>query len=171
MNKKVIVAMIILVLIAVVIVFITINKSDKKNIQINIEELAENINKSGAFEDELVKVDSEMIKNDYGFSNEEIKEIISYQGSGATSEEIVILQINNKNSLNNIKEKINNRLEERKEAFEGYLPEEVFKIGLVILFFLHFSSKLFIFSFNVCSSKISHLERTIIWGNLPSSSL
>ena len=69
-----------------------------------------------------------MTKSDYGFSDEEIKEIVSYQGSGATSEEIVIFQVNDKSYLNSVKEKINTRLEERKEAFEGYLPEEVFKI-------------------------------------------
>lgn len=128
MNKKVIIPIIIIALIALVIVAIVVTNKDNQNIQINIEELASNINQSEAFEDELAKVDPEMTKNDYGFSNDEVKEIVSYQGSGATSEEIVILQVNDKCYLNSVIEKINNRIEERKEAFEGYLPGEVFKI-------------------------------------------
>lgn len=128
MNKKVVIPIIIIALIVLVIVVVSVINKDNQNIQINIEELATNISQSGAFEDELAKVDPEMTKSDYGFSDEEIKEIVSYQGSGATSEEIVIFQVNDKSYLNSVKEKINTRLEERKEAFEGYLPEEVFKI-------------------------------------------
>ena len=104
-----------------------------ENIQINIEELSEEIFKSESFEDELIKVDSEMVMNNYGFTNEEIKQLISYQGSGATSEEILVLEANDKSKLNNIKEKINVRLAERKEVFESYLPKEVYKIDNNIL--------------------------------------
>ena len=128
MNKKVVIPIIIIALIVLVIVVVSVINKDNQNIQINIEELATNISQSGAFEDALDKVDPEMTKSDDGFSDEVIKEIVSYQGSGATSEEIVIFQVNDKSYLNSVKEKINTRLEERKEAFEGYLPEEVFKI-------------------------------------------
>ena len=133
MNKKVVIPIIIIALIVLVIVVVSVINKDNQNIQINIEELATNISQSGAFEDELAKVDPKKKKSDYGFSDEEIKEIVSYQGSGATSEEIVILQVNDKSNLNSVKEKINTRLAERKEAFEDYLPEEVFKIDNHIL--------------------------------------
>ena len=128
MSKKVLISIIVIVAIIAIVGIIVLVNNRNSNIQINIEELATNITQSGAFEDELAKVDPEMTKSDYGFSDEEIKEIVSYQGSGATSVEIVIFQVNDKSYLNSVKEKINTRLEERKEAFEGYLPEEVFKI-------------------------------------------
>ena len=127
MKKKVLICISLIIILIIIGIIIFLNMKNE-NIQINIEELSEEIFKSESFEDELIKVDSEMVMNNYGFTNEEIKQLISYQGSGATSEELVILQVKEKNNLNSVKEKINTRLEERKEAFESYLPEEVFKI-------------------------------------------
>lgn len=133
MDKKVLIMIVIAIMILVVVGGILVINNTNKNIQIDIDELVAKIMETGAFTDDLAKIDSEMIKDDYGFTNEEIKEIVSYQGSGATSEEIVILQVNDKSNLNSVKEKINTRLTERKEAFESYLPEEVFKINNNIL--------------------------------------
>ena len=133
MNKKILITIVIAIIVLVIVGVILVINNPNKNIQIDINELATKIMETGAFTDDLAKIDSEMIKDDYGFTNEEIKEIVSYQGSGATSEEIVILQVNDKSNLNSVKEKINTRLTERKEAFESYLPEEVFKIDNNIL--------------------------------------
>ena len=58
--------------------------------------MAEEITKSNAFEDQLEKIDSEMTMQDYNFSTDEVEQLVSYQGSGATSEEIVILQVKGK---------------------------------------------------------------------------
>lgn len=128
MNKKILTIVIFVIVLAVIIGVIFWSNSKNKNIQINIDELADKIATSGAFEDQLIKADSELVIKDYGFTNDEIKELVSYQGSGATSEEIVILQVKDKSNLNTVKEKINTRIDERKEAFASYLPKEVFKI-------------------------------------------
>ena len=106
---------------------------NNKTIEINVEDLATKMQQSGAFEDELVKIDSEMIMNDYNFTTDEVEEFVSYQGSGATSEEIVILKVKDKSDLNSIKDKINARIAERKEAFQSYLPKEVGKIDNNVL--------------------------------------
>lgn len=108
-------------------------KEKDKNIEINIEDLASKIVETNAFEDKLEKVDCEMIMENYNFSSDEIEKLVSYQGSGASSEEIVILQVKDKSKLDSVKEKINTRLQERKEAFESYLPKEVGKIENNIL--------------------------------------
>ena len=132
MKKKVLICISLIIILIIIGIIIFLNMKNE-NIQINIEKLSEEIFKSESFEDELIKVDSEMVMNNYGFTNEEIKQLISYQGSGATSEEILVLEANDKNNLNNIKEKINVRLAERKEVFESYLPKEVYKIDNNIL--------------------------------------
>ena len=131
MKKKIAIIIIIIAIIAVLAMIIV--KNNNKTIQINIEDLASKILQSGAFEDELIKVDSEMIMKDYNFTADEVEEFVSYQGSGATSEEIVILKVKDKSNLNSIKDKINARIEERKEAFQSYLPKEVGKIDNNIL--------------------------------------
>ena len=132
MKKKVLICISLIIILIIIGIIIFLNMKNE-NIQINIEKLSEEIFKSESFEDELIKVDSEMVMNNYGFTNEEIKQLISYQGSGATSEEILVLEANDKSKLNNIKEKINVRLAERKEVFESYLPKEVYKIDNNIL--------------------------------------
>lgn len=132
MKKKVLICISLIIILIIIGIIIFLNMKNE-NIQINIEELSEEIFKSESFEDELIKVDSEMVMNNYGFTNEEIKQLISYQGSGATSEEILVLEVNDKSKLNDIKEKINVRLAERKEVFESYLPKEVYKIDNNIL--------------------------------------
>ena len=132
MNKKKIIIFLVIILIIIIAVILFIQRN-KENIQINIEGLAEEISKSNAFEDQLEKIDSEMTMQDYNFSTDEIEQLVSYQGSGASSEEIVILQVKEKSNINSVKDKINTRLAERKEAFESYLPEEVGKIDNSIL--------------------------------------
>ena len=130
--KKKIAIVIVIVLIIIAVLGIIINNSNK-NIQINIEELATKIAESGAFEDEIAKIDSEMIMSDYNITTDEVEGFVSYQGSGATSEEIVILKVKDKSNLNDVKDKINSRIKERKQAFQSYLPEEVGKIDNNIL--------------------------------------
>lgn len=131
MRKKflIIVILLIVIIAGVLIIF----NRNNKNIEINILELANRISQSNAFEDELAEAEKEIVISEYDFDENKIKEIVSYQGSGATSEEIVILQLNAKNDLNEIKQKIDNRLTERKEVFESYLPKEVSKIDNKIL--------------------------------------
>ena len=120
---------IIIALIIIVSIFLVINFNNKQNIiEIDIEELGKKISESGVFQDEIAKVDKEIVYKAYGFNDNLIKEIVSYQGSGATSEEILILQVNEKENLNEVKEMINNRVEERKEIFVSYLPKEVYKL-------------------------------------------
>ncbi len=133
MKKKIAIIIIIIAIIVIAVLAMIIVKNNNKTIQINIEDLASKILQSGAFEDELIKVDSEMIMKDYNFTADEVEEFVSYQGSGATSEEIVILKVKDKSNLNSIKDKINARIEERKEAFQSYLPKEVGKIDNNIL--------------------------------------
>lgn len=133
MNKKEMKICLIILLIIIIVAVIIFLQKNEENIQINIEGLAEEIAKSSAFEDQLEKVDSEMTMQDYNFSTDEVAQLVSYQGSGASSEEIVILQVKEKSNINSVKDKINTRLAERKEAFESYLPEEVGKIDNSIL--------------------------------------
>ena len=128
MNKKFLIIMVTILIIVVIIGVIYFLNNKKEDVKINIEELSSKIIESGAFEDTLEKVDSTMTINNYNFMESQIKEILSYQGSGATSEEIVIIQVKEKSGIKTIKEKINIRLEERKEAFASYLPKEVYKI-------------------------------------------
>ena len=77
MKKKIAIIIIIIAIIVIAVLAMIIVKNNNKTIQINIEDLASKILQSGAFEDELIKVDSEMILKDYNFTADEVEEFVS----------------------------------------------------------------------------------------------
>lgn len=131
--KRYVGIIVIIAIFAILIIMTIVRRNYNNNIQINIEELAQRIVKSSSFEDSLEKVDNELIMNTYGFLPDSIEEIISYQGSGASSEEVLILKVKDVNNVNNEKEIIETRLNEKKDAYASYMPEEVNKIENRIL--------------------------------------
>lgn len=69
----------------------------------------------------------------YNFNNETIQDLVSYVSTGATAEEILVIEAKDKNSIKAIEEKITERIKERKEAFASYLPNEVYKLENPVL--------------------------------------
>ena len=130
MNKKITLTIIIILIFMTVIAIIWHVRSTK-NIELNIEELASKLIKSGIFTDELAKTEPELVYSKYNLDKNSINEIVAYEGSGATSEELIILQA--KDNVKDIKQKLEEGKNERKTVFESYLPEEIFKIDNGIL--------------------------------------
>src|SRR5690625_3164864 len=128
MNKKILISIIVIVALVTIVGIIILVNNRNSNIQINIEELSAKIVESGAFSDELAKVDSQMVMDDYSFKSDEIKAVVSYQGSGATSEELVILEVNDKSFLSSVKNKVNTKIEKINKYIVSYFKAELFKL-------------------------------------------
>ena len=127
MKKKILIAMLIVLL--TIIIFIGIAFIPKEtNIQIDIQKLVNELINSQIFEDNLNAIDSESIIKKYNFDINKIKDINSYVGTGATAEEILIIELIKKDDKNVITENIKTKIQERKQDFENYLPKEVFKL-------------------------------------------
>lgn len=116
-----------IVIIAFVILEIIYLNTDK-DINIDIQKLGEELVSSKIFEDSLSQVDKDSIIKKYNFNSEKIKDINSYVGTGATAEEILIIELIKKDDKNVITENIKTKIQERKQDFENYLPKEVFKL-------------------------------------------
>lgn len=99
-----------------------------KNINLDVKKLEEELISSQIFEDDLNSIDRESIIKKYDFDSQKIKNINSYVGTGATAEEILIIELFDKNDIEEIEKIIETKIEERKENFQNYLPEEVFKL-------------------------------------------
>ena len=69
-----------------------------------------------------------MILSKYNLDSSKVKNIVSYVGTGATAEEILILEMNSKDDVKQAKINIEDEIEERKADFESYLPKEVYKL-------------------------------------------
>lgn len=122
----------ILIIIAIIVLLSTsliiISKIKNPNIYIDFTKLAEELKNADIFEDNLSEVDKEMIINKYEINDNLIKNVISYIGSGATAEEILLIEVKNQKDVNNIKEIIKKKVEEKKESYKNYLPDEVYKL-------------------------------------------
>ncbi len=124
--KKNVIIIAIVVIIAIVIKIVAVNMD--KNVNIDMQKLAEELKNEKIFEDNLSQIDRDTIIKRYNFNSEKIKNINSYVGTGATAEEILIIELVDKKDRNEIEKIIETKLEERKADFQTYLPEEVFKL-------------------------------------------
>lgn len=127
MKKILIILGIILVIVAGIIIFANINKNSE-DISIDINALGNQLLEAPIFEDSLETVDKDMILNKYNLDSSKVKNIVSYVGTGATAEEILILEMNSKDDVKQTKNNLKEVIEERKADFESYLPKEVYKL-------------------------------------------
>ena len=107
---------------------VIVNIKQKENIEINIQDLGKQIIEEGEFEDELELTEKEIALKNYNLDQTKIKDIVYYTGSGATAEEILLIELNDKNDIQEIKQKMETRIEEQKEVFQNYFPKEVQKL-------------------------------------------
>ncbi len=127
MRKLLIVIGIVIVIILGTIISanICVNSED---IYIDMKGLANSLIEARIFEDSLEPVDKDMILNKYNLDSSKVKDLVSYVGTGATAEEILILEMNSKDDLRQAKINIEDEIEERKADFASYLPKEVYKL-------------------------------------------
>ena len=118
-----------------IVLLIIVGTIISANICVNSEDISLDINALGnklleapIFEDSLETVDKDMILSKYNLDSSKVKNIVSYVGTGATAEEILILEMNSKDDVKQAKINIEDEIEERKADFESYLPKEVYKL-------------------------------------------
>lgn len=129
MKKKIIAVAVIILIIIIIFIGIETNlKKSNSEININMQKLADDLINSQIFEDNLSTIDRESIIKRYNLNDDKIKDIVSYLGTGATAEEILIIEFLDKNYINEAEKSIKAKIDERKEDFQDYLPKEVFKL-------------------------------------------
>ncbi len=129
MKKKIIAVAVIILIIIIIFIGIETNlKKSNSEININMQKLADDLINSQIFEDNLSTIDRESIIKRYNLNDDKIKDIVSYLGTGATAEEILIIEFLDKNYINEAEKSIKAKIDERKVDFQDYLPKEVFKL-------------------------------------------
>ena len=102
-------------------------------ITLDMPKLAEELINAQIFEDQLNEADKESIIKKYNLNAEKIKNVDAYVGTGATAEEILIMELLDKKDISETKKIMETQIEERKLDFQDYLPKEVFKLENYIL--------------------------------------
>ena len=126
--KKIFLIIFTIILIIIIVIVASINIFKENNITLDMQKLALDLINQSIFEDDLSEIDRDSIVKKYNFPNDKIKNIISYMGSGATAEEILLIELFNREDTEEILNIIKEKLEERKQDFQNYLPKEVFKL-------------------------------------------
>ena len=126
MKKAIyVIGVVIVIILAVVCYIFSTKENGNEDVVLNIQELATKIQEQDVFDDTLEQIDKETIIKNYGFTEEEIVDAVAYVSTGATSEEILVVEAND---VNSVKAKIDTRISDRAEAFASYLPDEVYKL-------------------------------------------
>lgn len=126
--KKSIIIIVLFVIILIVIIFAVKMIPKEQNINMNIQELAKELSSAPIYEDNLSEIDKDSIIKKYNFNEQKIKNIVSYVGTGATAEEILIIELLDKKDVEETKQIIETKIDERKLDFQNYLPKEVSKL-------------------------------------------
>ena len=90
--------------------------------EVNIQEVADKLAQEVTFRDELAQVDAEIARQRYNVGED--VNIVMYRGSGATAEEIAVLEAKDDASAKAVKAAVDQRVLDIKDAFENYIPEE-----------------------------------------------
>ena len=93
------------------------------------EYLAENI----AFVDEMTLVDNDIALDFYGVDDADIKGAAVYMSTGATAEEIAVINVTNDESAGMIAEIYEKRIENQISVFEDYVPAELTKLEQALI--------------------------------------
>lgn len=107
--------------------------ADKKNENIDVVSLANQLKDGITFQDEMSELDDELFSMVYFIEESDIVNKKIYLSSGATAEEIAVIEGKDSESADRIEEGLNQRIEDEKANFESYIPEEMKKLEEAVL--------------------------------------
>ncbi len=105
---------------------------DAAKAEIDPEKLGQELYDSGCFGQDIFEVDSGVIESMYG-ELEGVQAAKVYASSGASANEIAVFRAADKAGAEKIYQAASQRLEDRKLAYENYLPEEAKKLESALL--------------------------------------
>lgn len=104
-----------------------------KDIQIDVNALGNDLNTQIEYQDELMQIDADMAAMFLNLSELDIVNCAIYEGSGATAEEIVVIECADESNAKNAQNVLSERVAEQKESFTDYVPEEIPKLDSAVI--------------------------------------
>ena len=106
----------------------------QKEVVLNIEETGKALAEEGVFDDDLTEVADEIFVMNYqAASSEDVVDSVLYMSSGATAEEIAVIECKDAAAAKNVKKVVEDRVEYLTESFRNYVPEELTKLENPVL--------------------------------------
>lgn len=104
-----------------------------KEASFKVGDLGNDLNTKITYQDELMLLDVETASMFLNLSDISIVDSAIYEGSGATAEEIVVLECTSGDEAKKAEQMLKDRVEEQKESFKDYVPEELTKLDAAIV--------------------------------------
>ena len=102
--------------------------------EINVQELADRLLENVPFKDKLETMDEAIVTERlYGLEADRLESIAFYGSTGASAEEIAVIKVKDEAYTEAVKEALNTRVSEQKEACRDYLPDEVTKLEKAVI--------------------------------------
>lgn len=106
----------------------------KKEIELNVDSLAKKLATEITYKDELNVMDDDMFDTIYaGVDKESIKKSCVYANSGASAEQVAVIEAKDDSSAIEIKNQLGDNLQDQIEDNKDYLPAEVPKLEKPVL--------------------------------------
>lgn len=112
------------------LILLLVSGCGKETTSFNPNDLANELLKEVDFDDELTLFAGDISKI---YDMPEVEDYLIYIGSGATSEEIAIITLKNSSDEEDVKAALEKRVEEQKQNFANYVPEEVSRLEKKII--------------------------------------
>ncbi|WP_313131959.1 DUF4358 domain-containing protein [Anaerocolumna sp.] len=125
MKKKIMIG---LIGTAALMAFTGCGKKEAKDI--DVKATANSLLSEIKYEDQLSEVNYDIV---YDMEDINITESVVYVSSGATAEEIAAIKCETKEDAAKVETALKERVEEQKESFENYVPEELDKLGKAVI--------------------------------------
>ena len=112
------------------LILLLVSGCGKETTSFNPNDLANELLTEVDFDDELTLFAGDISKI---YDMPEVEDYLIYIGSGATSEEIAIIPLKNSSDEEDVKAALEKRVEEQKQNFANYVPEEVSRLEKSII--------------------------------------
>ena len=105
----------------------------EKTVQFDPQEAADALLASDAYEDILSPIQPKIAAMLYGVDAESIESCSVYCSTGATAEEIAVFRCRDEASADALKQAAKQRIQDQKDAYVSYAPQEVPKLENALL--------------------------------------
>ena len=105
----------------------------KKAADFDVDALASDLNDKITYEDTLMPLDIDTAGMFLNLSGIDITKAAIYEGSGATAEEIVVMECATEEDAQKAAEALRTRVAEQIESFTDYVPEELTKLNSAVI--------------------------------------
>lgn len=98
--------------------------------ELDIAAFAQQAVKAVDFGDEVVLLSENTTKDFYDLQFEGLEQFVVYtSGTRATASEVAVFKVTDKDAMSKAKEAVNARLDDQKESYENYRPDEMPKLN------------------------------------------